>query len=84
MRRVWVSARGWQNAANPLDVNADGYVSPVDALNVRNRLDAIAAGRVSASLVGHPGPTDMHYDVDGDGRVTTRDFERIGNFLNRR
>ncbi len=65
------------NPSNPLDVNADGHVSPVDALLVVNELNQIGARRLSSHVVGTP-----HVDVNHDGFVTPLDALLVLNDLN--
>ncbi len=62
----------WTNLENPLDVNGDRFVSPIDALLVINQL-----GRVlpAVNSEGH------YYDVNGDGVVAPLDALEIINNL---
>jgi hypothetical protein len=69
---------GYQNLINPLDVNEDGFVSPIDYLIVVNLLNAKGPATSVVGLTG-PGP---FYDVDGDDFVTPLDSLRIADFLN--
>lgn len=62
--------RALQSAINPLDVNGNAQVSPLDALNVLNRL---AAGFTTV--------TDWRFDVNRDGSITPRDALQILNSL---
>ncbi|MGI9431457.1 MAG: peroxidase family protein, partial [Myxococcota bacterium] len=62
-----------QNPVEPLDVNGDGQVAPLDALMVINALND--AGRRG----GQPG----FVDVDGDGDLSPLDAMRVINELNR-
>ena len=59
-----------QTVVNPLDVNGNGQVSPLDALNIVNRL------AVNESTV-----LDWRYDVNRDGIISPRDALRILNEL---
>lgn len=52
---------------NPLDINRDGWLSPIDALMLIDHLNA--AGASSTLLVGD----DPGYDVNGDGWCTPVD-----------
>ena len=77
------SATPWQNPINPLDVTADGLVSPLDALVVINQLNA-AGSRLLGQLPNAPnGPAD-YFDVNGDGAITPLDALQIINALNAR
>ena len=62
--------RGLTNAANPLDVDADGLVSPFDALQIINVLNE------SPIKIG------VFYDTSGDGQITPFDALIVINYLN--
>ncbi|MEM6981331.1 MAG: dockerin type I domain-containing protein, partial [Planctomycetota bacterium] len=72
----------FSNPSTAEDVNGDGSVSPIDALQVINALNA-AGGEInlatSSSFV-----LPLFPDVDGNGRVTALDALRVINFLNAR
>lgn len=59
-----------QTALNRLNVNGQNQVTPLDALNVINRLSS-----------GFPTATDWRYDVNRDGIITPRDALRVINAL---
>lgn len=59
------------------DVNADGFITPVDALRVINLL--AREGTMPVSELGSP-PPDF-YDVDGNGLVTPQDALLVINAL---
>lgn len=63
------------------DVNADGFISPIDALRVINLIARRGggAGAVSVSDIGTP-PPDF-YDVNGDGIVSPGDALAVINAL---
>ena len=67
----------WQNQKNPLDVDGDGIVSPIDALIDINALNSNMGGPLP--LPANPPP---YYDVDGDGQLTPSDVIAIINYLN--
>lgn len=72
---------------NPLpglqaDVNADGFVSPVDALRIINLLNR--RGSLSIPVRDLTTSPPDFVDVDGNGRVEPRDALEVINFLNRR
>ena len=68
----------YQNASNPLDVNKDGFVSPLDALIIVNTLNRLGP-RLLGGIVGVP---EFCFDVNGDGSVSPIDVLLIVNFLN--
>jgi hypothetical protein len=72
--------RFWQNGSNALDVNADGKISPIDALQVVNKLNEDGAGPLPDPTPGNQPPP--FYDVNGDGFVTPADALAIVNVLN--
>jgi len=65
------------NFANPLDVNADGYVTPLDALMVINHLNANGSERLTGYT--HVAP---FIDVNMDGFVAPIDPLLVVNYLN--
>jgi hypothetical protein len=67
----------WQNADNPLDVDANTFVVPLDALIIINYLNANGAGPLP--LPATPPP---FYDVNGDTILAPLDALIIINFLN--
>jgi hypothetical protein len=69
-----------QNPSNRLDVNADGSVSPIDALRIINLLNR--ENKASIPIRDLPAPPD-YYDTDGSGSVAPLDALAIINFLNR-
>lgn len=69
----------WQNPVQPLDVNDDAFVSPLDSLIVINAMNQRGIGDLVA-LFGAPG--DYYYDTNGDGLLTPLDALRILNRLN--
>jgi hypothetical protein len=71
------SALPWQNAANPLDVNDDGMVTPLDALAIINYIDLHGSAVLPATFSG----TD-YLDVNGDDDVSPLDALSVINYLN--
>lgn len=73
----------WHNSQLPEDVNGDGMVSPLDALQVINWLNEEGAAKdfyhedVDALFSGR------HLDVDGDGLASPVDALRVINRLNK-
>ncbi|MCA9164424.1 MAG: hypothetical protein KDA62_15650, partial [Planctomycetales bacterium] len=74
-------AGDWTNAANPLDVNADRFVSPIDVLLLVNR----AQERKTGPLPHESDPTETpppYVDVNCDGEFSPIDVLLIINALN--
>ncbi len=74
--RVDVSPN-WQNLRDPLDVNDDSYISPIDALLVINDLNKRGARPLVEPSTGPP-----FLDVNGDGSVGPLDALLVVNYLN--
>ncbi len=68
----------WQNPSGFLDVNADGSVSPIDALIIINYLNSGAETNLTLTDI-EPAP---YLDPTGDERVAPNDVLAIINFLN--
>ncbi len=72
------SASQWHNPSNPVDVNNDGLITPIDALLIINEINL----RGARSLVG----TDLTFppfiDTNGDGMLTANDVLQVINYLN--
>ncbi len=68
-------ASGWHNGALPTDVNADGIVSPVDALLVVNEL-----GNMRALPAAAP-DNQIYLDVDANGLLSPLDALLVTNAL---
>ena len=82
LRSMFIAAATpWRNPDEPLDVNHDGSVSPIDALVVINMLNAMGTHAVPHSSAD--GPPPPYYDSSGDGFVTPLDALRVINHLNR-
>jgi hypothetical protein len=84
-----VKGNPWQNAANPLDVNASGTTTTLDALVIINRLNlngpaVLPPPGEPIDPGGPPAFPSPFYDVNGDGRVTVLDALTVINFLNAR
>lgn len=67
----------WHNALNSLDVNADRLVTPIDALLVINRLNAIGAGPLAEGETAFP-----YIDTNGDRVASPMDALLVINYLN--
>ncbi len=74
-RCVLSAAAPWHNDAAPLDVNHDGWLYPLDALIVIDRLLQIGVGPLDA-----PSSTpENYYDTSGDNMLTPLDLLRVFN-----
>jgi sugar lactone lactonase YvrE len=74
----WPYAYQWR--PNRFDVNADGLVTPIDALLVINRLNALGPGAFTSHAGGTQPPP--FYDVSGDDFVSPLDALLVINYLN--
>jgi len=77
------SAPLMQNPWNPLDVNADGEATPLDALLVINKLNqpaGPAGGEGECSACGSA--ASFYYDVNGDDNISPLDALIVINHLN--
>jgi hypothetical protein len=70
----------FQNPGNRFDVNADGFVSPIDVLVIINLLNSRGP---SIPVQGLPGPPD-YVDVNGNNTVEPLDALEVINFINSR
>jgi VCBS repeat-containing protein len=71
----------WQNALDHRDVNADGSVTPLDALIVINRLNGPDGSVLDPTVTPAPPP---FYDVNADGIVSPADVLIVINAINQR
>ncbi len=76
------AGEGFTNINNRFDVNADGFVSPIDSLLILNSLNTLGARKLSGNGEGE-GPT-YYYDVNGDGNISPIDSLLVLNKLNQR
>jgi len=76
--RTDVHTIGWQNPNNALDVNADGVVTPIDAMQVINVLN----GEYGDSKLPAVRPGGSYIDTNGDGHITALDALLVSNWLN--
>nr|MCS5629380.1 dockerin type I domain-containing protein [Pirellulaceae bacterium] len=78
----------YQNPAQPLDVNADGNVSPIDALTVINSLNSegtrsvLVLGDSSGDMGDYLNSHQYLYDTNGDFAITPIDVLSVINHLN--
>ena len=75
---ITVVGNPYKNQTNSLDVNGDGKVSPIDALNVINYLN----GPLPKVLTLPHTSAAPFIDVNGDGNVTPLDALLVIGFLN--
>jgi VCBS repeat-containing protein len=68
-----------QNPTNRLDVNNDGFVSPIDVLIVVNDLNFNGTRVLPSTL-----PVPPYLDVNGDRSVSPLDVLELINFINQR
>ncbi len=68
----------WQSPVEPLDVNADGFVAPLDALLVINDLGVFEGGVLPPDRALQP----PYVDTSGDGVVAPGDALAVINHLN--
>jgi len=71
----------WRNPDNPLDVNGDGIVTPMDALLGINYLNTYGSGRLPA-IPTPPFGAPPFLDVTGDRMIVPLDVLLVINFLN--
>ena len=93
---VTAAFSAFTNYANPVDVDADGEVTPFDALLIINEINrgtvelgspkALAQSggiaMASAALIGETAEPVKYIDVDGDGQLTPMDALMVINVLN--
>lgn len=68
----------WQSPIEPLDINEDNLVTPLDAIIAINALNGGQAG----VLAGSPGTDEFFLDVSGEGTLSPLDPLRVINHLN--
>jgi len=73
--------RTWQNPKNPLDVNGDGTVFPLDVLVLINDINSHNARALP--VPPPPAATPPYLDVSGDGSVGPQDALIVINYLNK-
>ena len=71
----------WHNYVNPLDVDHDGAISPLDVISIINYLNA----NQNLNLAGVAAPTPRSYlDIDEDLTASPLDVLIVINYLNQR
>jgi hypothetical protein len=80
-------ASGWQNLAQPSDVNNDGNVTAGDALRIINELARRAFSDPLSTELDNPSAVspwpNIYFDQNGDGLATALDALRVINQLAR-
>ncbi|MCA9123729.1 MAG: carboxypeptidase regulatory-like domain-containing protein [Planctomycetales bacterium] len=80
------NSKPWQNPVQPLDVNGDGRVEPLDVLNIINELfQRVVIG--SSGLLPRSRAAEgvgFYFDSNGDGYCAPLDALIVINFLNAR
>jgi subtilisin-like proprotein convertase family protein len=77
---VPVGSNLWQNFLGANDVNADGLISPLDALLIFNELNSVGAHALTFPPPTRGLPTFV--DVSGDGQLAPLDALLVVNWLN--
>lgn len=76
--RIRVQNSKWQNPSGPMDVNGDGFISPIDALIIINYLNSgLPTSLPDANIVPPP-----FLDTSGNESVEPQDVLIIINYLN--
>ena len=73
----------WHHRSLPLDVSGDGFISPIDALQIINYLNSGASTVLPDVRPAAEHGTVKWYDVAADGFVSPIDALRVINHLNR-
>jgi hypothetical protein len=86
MLAIQERAFAWQNPRLALDVNADGFVTNLDALLIINELNLPRhSDPASGAITSRPAPPDRppaYLDVNGDNFIVPADAIRVINHLN--
>lgn len=70
----------WHNAEAPIDVNGDGYLSPLDALLMVSWINENGTGAIGGE--GEASDGSFFPDINGDGVVSPLDCLVVFNHLN--
>ncbi len=71
----------YYNAADPMDVNGDGSVTPLDVLDIINALSKQGSGPLPLAAA-KPGQQTLYLDVEDTGNLTPLDAVAVINYLN--
>jgi hypothetical protein len=78
-----VVGSGWQNPTDPLDVNNDGQITPLDALLIINELNQPQyRDPLTGEMPLPPAVIPAYFDVNADGFVVPTDALLVINRLN--
>jgi hypothetical protein len=77
---ITIERNPYTNPNNALDVTGDGFVSPIDVLQIVNFINF--NGGVPTRLTIPAGPVPPFLDVDSDGFVGPLDVLAVVNFIN--
>jgi hypothetical protein len=72
----------YTNPSNALDVNGDGFVTPIDVLLVINDVNAYGARSLSGGASGEGPANRVYLDVNSDRFVSPIDALLVINYLN--
>jgi hypothetical protein len=72
----------WTNKRNAVDINDDGFVSPLDALSVINELNR--SGSRALDTKGPQTEPYLYYDVNADGFISPLDVLLVINYINQK
>ena len=75
---ITIGTNPFTSPLNRFDVNGDGFVSPIDALQVIRELDLNGGGQLFLPAPNAP----PYFDVDGNGFLTPRDGIELIDYLN--
>jgi hypothetical protein len=73
--------QSWQSPTHPLDVNVDGFITPLDALLIINELNKNGSRELPIPYPDGFAPPP-YYDVSGDRVIAPQDAVIVINFLN--
>ncbi|QDT08766.1 dockerin type I domain-containing protein [Planctomycetes bacterium K23_9] len=81
--RLLVTNNPFQNPTNFADVNASGFVTPLDALQIINLLASLNPGQTEIDLSSNTLPANMPQfpDANGSGAITPSDILQVINYL---
>jgi hypothetical protein len=74
------SQKPWRNPANPLDVDNNGVVVPLDVLRIVNVLNESGPRQLPPPVTGQSPPPFL--DPNGDGNIAPSDALMVINWLN--
>ncbi|MCY2987830.1 MAG: dockerin type I domain-containing protein [Planctomycetota bacterium] len=65
------------NPVQPYDVNGDGHITALDALQLINQINLSGSALTAVA----PGVAPLYYDVTGDGTLSALDVLQVVNYL---